>query len=127
MALRRNSRESSAPRIVIVFPILMMLVFPFAVNMEIKNVNLVVVDNARSALSREQIEKCSESGYFKIVDIRDDPALTQDLMDKNTADAMRSIFLKGSSLLDVWYDVAGLFAIGVTAVTVAIAGYKKTT
>lgn len=42
------------------------------------------------------------------------------------ADAMRSIFLKGSSLLDVWYDVAGLFAIGVTAVTVAIAGYKKT-
>lgn len=84
-------RDPMLPRIVIVFPILMMLVFPFAVNMEIRNINLVVVDNDRSVLSRELIEKCTESGYFRIVDITDDPAKALELMDKNTADAILTI------------------------------------
>lgn len=42
------------------------------------------------------------------------------------ADAMRSIYLKGSSLLDVWYDAVGLVTIGAGALTWAILSYKKT-
>ena len=42
------------------------------------------------------------------------------------ADAMRSIFLKGSSVADVWYDAAGLLAIGSAALTWAILSYRKT-
>ena len=42
------------------------------------------------------------------------------------ADAMRAIFLKGSSPLDVWYDAAGLMAIGAAVVSWAIFSYKKT-
>ncbi|MGM9762705.1 MAG: ABC transporter permease [Candidatus Cryptobacteroides sp.] len=88
---RQFFRDPMLPKIVIVFPVLMMLVFPFAANMEIRNINLVVVDSDRSVLSRELIEKCTESGYFRIVDICDDPAEAMAMMDKNTADAILTI------------------------------------
>ena len=42
------------------------------------------------------------------------------------ADAMRSIYIKGSSLADVWYDGLGLAVIGAVMVTWAILSYKKT-
>ena len=42
------------------------------------------------------------------------------------ADAMRAIFLKGSSVADVWYDAAGLLGIGSLALTWAILSYRKT-
>ena len=41
------------------------------------------------------------------------------------ADAMRSVFLKGSSPLDIWYDAAGLASIGAAMVCWAIASYRK--
>lgn len=47
------------------------------------------------------------------------------ILDKEV-DAMRSIYLKGSSLLDVWYDAVGLVTIGAGALTWAILSYKKT-
>lgn len=79
------------PRIVIVFPIVMMLVFPFAANMEVRNINLVVVDNDRTDMSSELIEKCTESGYFRLKKICSDPREAQRMMDRNTVDAILTI------------------------------------
>ena len=84
-------RDPMLPRIVIVFPIVMMLVFPFAANMEIRNINLVVVDNDRTDLSAELVEKCTESGYFRLKDVCSDPRAAQEMMDKNTVDAILTI------------------------------------
>ena len=42
------------------------------------------------------------------------------------ADAMRGIYIKGSSLADVWTDAAGLLTIGTVMVSWAILSYKKT-
>ena len=41
------------------------------------------------------------------------------------ADAMRAVFLKGSTPADVWYDIAGLGALGTVMVTAAILSYRK--
>ena len=38
-------RDPGLPRMALMFPVLMMLVFPFAVSMDIRNINLAVVDN----------------------------------------------------------------------------------
>lgn len=84
-------RDPGLPKMAIAFPVLMMLVFPFAVSMEIRNINLVVVDNERSEESEELIEKCTASGYFRLVDICDDPEYAQRLMDMNDADAILTI------------------------------------
>ena len=84
-------RDPMLPRIVIVFPIIMMLVFPFAANMEVRNINLVVVDNDRTDMSSELIEKCTESGYFRLKKICSDPWEAQRMMDRNTVDAILTI------------------------------------
>lgn len=41
------------------------------------------------------------------------------------ADAMRAVFLKGSTPADLWYDIAGLAALGTIMVGLAISSYKK--
>lgn len=84
-------RDPMLPRIVIVFPVIMMLVFPFAANMEVRNINLVVVDNDRTDVSAELIEKCTESGYFRLKKVCSDPREAQAMMDKNTVDAILTI------------------------------------
>ena len=61
-------RDPGLPRMALMFPALMMLVFPFAVSMDIRNINLAVVDNCRSRESALLIEKCTASGYFRLED-----------------------------------------------------------
>lgn len=84
-------RDPGLPKMAIMFPVLMMLVFPFAVSMEIRNINLVVVDRCRSEVSSRLVNSCTASGYFRLVDVCDDPALAQDMMDRNEADAILTI------------------------------------
>ena len=50
-------------------PLMMMLVFPWAANQEIKNVKLSVVDNNHSPYSERLIHKITSSDYFKLTDV----------------------------------------------------------
>ncbi|OUN73234.1 ABC transporter permease [Barnesiella sp. An55] len=84
-------RDPGLPKMAIAFPVLMMLVFPFAVSMEIRNINLVVVDSNRSVASSKLIETCTASGYFNLVAVSDDPDWAMQQMDKNRADAILTI------------------------------------
>lgn len=65
--------------IIIALPVLVMLVFPWATTMEIKNVNVAVVDNDRSDLSRLLTEKIASTEYFDITGVfmRSEDALEQ--------------------------------------------------
>ena len=84
-------RDPGLPKMAIAFPVLMMLVFPFAVSMEIRNINLVVVDNNRTVASSNLIETCTSSGYFDLVGVSDDPDWAMRQMDRNKADAILTI------------------------------------
>lgn len=84
-------RDPGLPKMAIAFPVLMMLVFPFAVSMEIRNINLVVVDENRTEVSFELIQTCTASGYFNLVEVCSNPERAMDLMDRNRADAILTI------------------------------------
>ncbi len=84
-------RDPGLPNMSLMFPVLMMLVFPFAVSMEIRNINLAVVDNCMSRESSLLVEKCTSSGYFRFVDICHSDREAQELMDNNRADAIITI------------------------------------
>lgn len=88
---RQFFRNPGLPKMLISFPLLMMLVFPFAVSMEIRNIRLVVVDNNHTLPSARLVSACTESGYFQLVELCDDPARAQRLMDLNRADAILTI------------------------------------
>ncbi len=62
-------RNSFLPRLIIAYPCVMMLVLPWAANLEIKNINLSIVDNNHSHYSQQLIQKAISSGYFRLKDV----------------------------------------------------------
>lgn len=61
LQIRRNS---FMPRIIFIFPIMVMCVMPWVMNQEVKNVRVDVVDNDRSTLSQQLVHSIEASNYF---------------------------------------------------------------
>lgn len=61
-------RNKVLPRLIIMMPITMMILLPFAANMEFKNLNVTVIDNDRSYYSNKLTDKVGASNYFTITD-----------------------------------------------------------
>ena len=61
LQIRRNA---FLPRLIVVFPIMMMCVMPWVMNQEVKNVSVDVVDHDRSTLSRQLVQRVEASNYF---------------------------------------------------------------
>ena len=57
-------RNAFLPRLIVAFPIVIMCVMPWVMNMEVKNVKVVVVDNDRSTLSQQLVHSIEASNYF---------------------------------------------------------------
>jgi ABC-2 type transport system permease protein len=51
----------------IVMPVMQLLILPLAANYEVKNINLVVVDNDVSTWSKQLVSTITSSGYFRLV------------------------------------------------------------
>lgn len=62
-------RNKFLPRLVIVFPIFALLIFPLVANFDVKNIDLSIVDNDKSPYSQELIQKVQASGYFRITNV----------------------------------------------------------
>ena len=61
LQIRRNA---FLPRLIVVFPIMMMCVMPWVMNMEVKNVVVDVVDNDRTTQSQQLVHSIEASNYF---------------------------------------------------------------
>ena len=61
LQIRRNP---FLPRLIVVFPIMVMCVMPWVMNMEVKNIKVAVVDNDRSTLSQRLVHSIEASNYF---------------------------------------------------------------
>ena len=62
-------RNSFLPRMIVMMPVMMMLVLPWAANQEVKDVKLSIVDNDHSVYSERLVNKIISSGYFKLTDV----------------------------------------------------------
>ena len=61
LQIRRNG---FLPRLILVFPIVIMCVMPWVMNQEVKNVRVDVVDNDHSTLSGQLVHSIEASNYF---------------------------------------------------------------
>ena len=61
LQIRRNA---FLPRLILVFPIIIMCVMPWVMNQEVKNIRVAVVDNDRSTLSQRLVHSIEQSNYF---------------------------------------------------------------
>lgn len=62
-------RNLFLPKMIIGFPLMMMLVMPWAANQEIKNINVCVVDHDHSSYSDRLIRKIQASTYFHLTGV----------------------------------------------------------
>ncbi len=57
-------RSTFLPRLVVIFPIAIICIIPWVMNMEVDNINIVIVDNDHSAVSQRFIDRVSQSKHF---------------------------------------------------------------
>jgi len=57
-------RNPLIPRLIVMYPIMVLLVFTWAVDFEIKNIKIDVVDNSKSVYSKRLTDKIASSKYF---------------------------------------------------------------
>ncbi len=60
-------RNSFMPRLILVFPVVMICVLPLVMDMDVKGVNVVVVDHDNSDLSRRLIQRIEALDRFELV------------------------------------------------------------
>lgn len=75
-------RDKPSMIMALVAPLLMLLLFGFAVNTDINNVKLIVYDGSRTAESRELIAKFSNSYYFRVAGYADSPEAVEEYIDR---------------------------------------------
>lgn len=84
-------RNSFLPKIVVILPTVLLLVFPLIANLEIKNINLSIVDNDKSPYSQQLIQKIQSSDFFHISNVSDNYKQALATVESNQADAIFEI------------------------------------
>ena len=62
-------RNAFLPRLVVIFPVMIMLVVPWITSMDIKDIKIVIVDLDRSSYSEQLIHDIDASSYFLLQDV----------------------------------------------------------
>ncbi len=62
-------RDKFMPKVIIMFPCMVMFLLPWAASMDIKNINVGIVDMDHSDYSRQLTEKIGASNYFHLVNL----------------------------------------------------------
>lgn len=94
---KQTLRNSIIPKLIIGYPIMVMLVFPWAINFEVKNIKVSVVDHNNSTYSQRLIQKIDASKYFIINNITSN--YNEAMLDIEKSDA--DIILEIQSSFDV--------------------------
>ena len=84
-------RNPFLPKLIVVFPIMIMLVMPWVTTLDIKNINIVIVDNDHSRLSERLIRDIGVSGYFRLENITDNYEKALSSIEYGTADVILEI------------------------------------
>nr|WP_291529272.1 ABC transporter permease [Bacteroides sp. UBA939] len=84
-------RNPFLPRLILIFPCMIMILMPWAANLEINNINLNIVDNDHSVLSRRLTDKIGASTYFRTIDLPDSYKEALQAIEVGTADIILEI------------------------------------
>ncbi len=88
--------------IAFVLPVILILLFGFAITFDIRNLKLAVSDEDRTRASRELVEAFTGSRYFRLVASPSDPETLMDLLDSGEAQIGLSIPEDYGKSLERW-------------------------
>ena len=84
-------RDKRMLMIILMVPVLQMLILVYAANFEVKNADLLIIDNDLSESSRGLVNKFSGSPFFRVMGSSFNEKEADDLMLKNEADIILKI------------------------------------
>jgi len=88
---KQIARHPFIPKLIIGFPVMMMLVLPWAATFEIRDVNLSVVDGDHSTYSTRLVQKITSSGYFRLSDVSNTYPEALQSIENHTSDLILTI------------------------------------
>ncbi len=88
LQLRRNT---FVPRLILIFPIMMVCIMPWVMDMEVKGVNVVVVDKDNSTLSQQLVQRMDNSERFRLIGMRRTYSEAMDDIERCDADIIVEI------------------------------------
>ena len=80
--LKQMLRDPKMRIVVFGFPLVQLLVFSFALTLDVKNIDLVLVDDDRSVVTRELADDFVASGYFKLYGLVDSVEQAREMLDR---------------------------------------------
>lgn len=84
-------RNSILPKIIIIMPLVIILIMPWAASQEVKDIKLSLVDNDKSVLSERMLQKIIASNYFILTDISPTSNQAMQQIDAGEADIILEI------------------------------------
>jgi ABC-2 type transport system permease protein len=83
--VRQLKRDTRLLVVIFSFPVLLLIMFGYAVNFDVKNIKIVIYDQDKSELSRDFIKSLNSSEYFNIVDFINSDSHINTLLDQKVA------------------------------------------
>ncbi|MDR3287142.1 MAG: ABC transporter permease, partial [Prevotellaceae bacterium] len=88
---KQIARNSFIPKMILAMPLVMMLFLPWVADMEMKNINISIVDNDHSTYSERLVQKIAASTYFVLSDISVSNDQAMKSIEANAADLILEI------------------------------------
>lgn len=88
---RQFFRNPFLPRMVVIFPLMIMFVMPWVTTMDVRHINVAVVDHDRSDASRRIVQKIAASDYFSLQEITADYVASLENLDAGASDVILEI------------------------------------
>ncbi len=84
-------RNPFLPKLMVAFPIMIMLVIPWIANMDVKNIEVTVVNHDSSSASEDLIRTIESSTYFILTDVTADFREAMEMLEYGDTDAIIEI------------------------------------
>ncbi len=78
-------RDPRSLAVAIILPIVMLLLYGYGINLDVKHIRTAVCDQDRTATSRKIIDVIAQCGHFDMVAYLDSPSAIDRVLDRNTA------------------------------------------
>ena len=83
--IKQLARDRRMLFVLFFFPVFLLVIFGYAVNFDVQNIKLAVLDNDRTPISREFVNDISSSSYFEIVETYIKDTRTKEILDNGIA------------------------------------------
>ncbi len=88
---KQIKRNKFIPRLIFIMPLFAMIIFPYAANFDVKNINLSIIDNDKSSYSQNLVQKVQSSGYFRISGVSDTYSQAMQSIESDESDVILEI------------------------------------